>query len=142
MTKIVTIFKVFGAAIIVLFVFWLIYSFVQEMRDNRQLEAAVVKWESKYDLVLMTQQAAEEQIAKLLEESESLQQQLLVWQQNYKAIETKNKQAQSRIKQLEIDNETVRGILNTPIPDELWRGIFPDTKRYDSINNSSQTAQP
>lgn len=138
MFNITTIFRILVITIVIVFVSWLVYSLVATLKENMQLEAAVVKWEAKYDLVLMAQQAGEEQIAKLVQDAEALQEELLIWQQKYKTVENKNKQAQSRIKQLEIDNESVRSILSTPIPDELWHSIFQDSKRYSSGDVSSE----
>lgn len=141
MTKLLSGLKIFGVVIVVIFLFWLIQGYIASVKANNDLQVTVEKWQVKYNASIEAQKVSEETIAQLLIDNEKLQNELLTWQTNYSIIERKNKATQAKIKELEAENEEIRNLIATVIDDELWRQIFPNSTRYNSANNNSETGR-
>lgn len=137
MTKFITIIKLAGLTIFVVFLIGLIYGYVSEIKANSVLQVATEKWEQKYNIAVTAQQVSEETITHLRANNATLQVELLAWRAGYEKINQKQKATQLQIKELEANNEEIRDILNITIPGELWRGIFPGASGHVNANNSN-----
>lgn len=113
------------------------YYFIGLHTDLRDAEKASQKWESNYRTVNGTLKTTQESLAAALQEKENLEKVLKKRDEIIVRLETEATDAQEDIRKLGEENEEIRALLTTRIPDSLWRKIFP--ARRDSGNEGGKS---
>lgn len=110
---------------------------VSELAEARQ---NIVSWQVKYSTAVDAQKQSERTIVELQEKYKTTLASLEEWRRQYELIDRKNTAAQRRIRELEIQDESIRNILASRVPDDIWRVLFPKQTGGDLDSNKDPSA--
>lgn len=128
MTSLLSVFR-WAVLLLGIAAFWYFgRDYVSTVRDLEAARIEISAWQEKHATAVTAQQMSEQAVERLQQREKDLMDELASWRKEYEAIDRKNTEAQRRIRKLEAENATVRDFLDTHVPDELWRVLFPKTE--------------
>lgn len=120
--------KVMVASLVLLGVVVLfLFSAVDTLRvENADLCKSLAEWQQKYKTIAHAQQETEAENADLRKSVQDLESSLSNWKGRYDEIQTGYVRTQEQLRQLRAENPGVRDFLDTAVPFDLWRVLFPE----------------
>lgn len=94
--------------------------------ENADLHLSLADWQQKYKTMEIAQQETEVENADLRKSVQDLEASLSNWKGRYDEIQTGYARTQEQLRQLRVENPGVRDFLDTAVPFDLWRVLFPE----------------
>lgn len=94
--------------------------------ENADLYLSLADWQQKYKTMEIAQQETEAENADLRKSVQDLEASLSSWKGRYEEIQTGYARTQEQLRQLRAENPGVRDFLDTAVPFDLWRVLFPE----------------
>lgn len=116
----------FGIGVLGIAVICLMIALASAKSANVELHDSVRKWQDRYSIVAGAQQETEAENANLRKTLQELEASLSDWKVRYEQIQTGYVRTQEQLRQLRAENPGIREFLDTPVPFDLWRVLFPE----------------